>query len=80
MLPLAWQQRWSRLAYVRDFAELADQIKAQAEVVGEYANERVVTDAILAGAQIAVPRINANALTPVVLGWMFWAVILSRLF
>ena len=68
MLPLACQQRWSRLAYVRDFAELIDQIKAHAVVVGEYANKRVVTDAILGGVQIAVPRINANALTPFALG------------
>jgi hypothetical protein len=80
LLPLAWQQRWSRLPYVRDFARLVDQIKAHAVVVGEDAIERAGIDAILAGAQIAVPRINANALTPVALGWMFWAVILSRLF
>jgi hypothetical protein len=59
------------LAYVRDFAELADQIKAQAEVVGEDAIERAIIDAILGGAQIAVPCINATALAPVVLSRMF---------
>jgi hypothetical protein len=85
LLPLAWQQRWSRLPYVRDFAELVDQIKAHAVVVGEDANERVVTDAILGGVQIAVPRINANALTPFALVRLLWAVcsgpdVLGRLF
>jgi hypothetical protein len=71
MLPLACQQRWSRLAYVRDFAELIDQIKAHAVVVGEDAIERAGIDAILGGAQIAVPCINANALAPVVLSRLF---------
>ncbi len=68
------------MPYVRNFAELVDQIKAHAVVVGEDAIERAGIDAILGGAQIAVPRINANALAPVVLGRLFWAVILSRLF
>jgi hypothetical protein len=84
LLPLAWQQRWSRLPYVRDFAELVDQIEAHAVVVGEEAIERAVTDAILGGVQIAVPRINANALTPFALGRLLWAgcsgpVVLSQL-
>ena len=59
------------MPYVRDFAELVDQIKAHAVVVGEDAIERAGIDAILGGAQIAVPRINATALTPVALSRMF---------
>ena len=80
MLPLAWQQRWSRLAYVRDFAELIDQIKAHAVVVGEDAIERAGIDAILGGVQIAVQRINATALTPDVSGRLFWAGCFGRMF
>ncbi len=74
-------ERFSLLPSFRDFAALADQIKGHGYVVVENAIDRAVIEAILADSQIAVPRINANALGPVFLSQLRYttnAIALSR--
>lgn len=74
-------EQFSLLPGFHDFAALADQIKTHGYAVVENAIDRSVIDAILADSQIAVPRINANALGPVFLSQLRYttnAIALSR--